>query len=126
MSLARVDLPLDNAAPGLQQGLDGKGVGDRNDPVGIAMQDQRRRESASSPELSRGRLGDRDELDDDRLIIRWQERDGPPVSQPTRNGFGSKVITRGLAHELEGTVDLDYRADGVVCTIDIPAPRALS
>ncbi|WP_156395941.1 hypothetical protein [Bosea sp. Leaf344] len=48
------------------------------------------------------------------------------MSQPTRNGFGSKVITRGLAHELEGTVDLDYRADGVVCTIDIPAPRALS
>lgn len=62
---------------------------------------------------------------DDRLIIRWQEKDGPPVSPPTRKGFGSKVITRGLAYELEGTVDLDYRADGVVCTIDIPAPGDL-
>ena len=33
------------------------------------------------------------------------------------------MIERGLAHELEGTVKLDYRLDGVVCTINIPAPR---
>ena len=59
----------------------------------------------------------------DRLILRWQEKDGPPVTPPTRKGFGSRVIERGLPHELEGTVDLDYRADGVACTIDIPAPR---
>jgi PAS domain S-box-containing protein len=62
----------------------------------------------------------------DRLVIRWQERDGPPVSKPARKGFGWQVITRGLAHELEGTVDLDYRADGVVCTISIPAPQGTS
>ena len=59
----------------------------------------------------------------DRLILHWQEKDGPPVTPPSRKGFGSRVIERGLAHELEGTVDLDYRADGVVCTINIPAPR---
>ena len=59
----------------------------------------------------------------DRLILRWQEKDGPPVTPPTQKGFGSRVIERGLAHELEGTVKLDYRLDGVVCTINIPAPR---
>jgi PAS domain S-box-containing protein len=59
----------------------------------------------------------------DRLILSWQEKNGPPVKPPTRKGFGSRVIERGLAHELEGKVHLDYRADGVVCTIDIPAPR---
>jgi two-component sensor histidine kinase len=57
----------------------------------------------------------------DRLILRWQEKDGPPVTPPTRKGFGSRVIERGLANELEGTVKLDYRLDGVVCTINIPA-----
>jgi PAS domain S-box-containing protein len=57
-----------------------------------------------------------------RLILRWREKDGPPVAPPSRKGFGSQVIERGLAHELEGTVHLDYRADGVICTIDIPAP----
>ena len=59
----------------------------------------------------------------DRLILRWQEKDGPPVTPPTRKGFGSRVIERGLPHELKGTVNLDYRMDGVVCTINIPAPR---
>ena len=57
-----------------------------------------------------------------RLILRWQERDGPPVTPPSRKGFGSRVIERGLALELKGTVHLDYRADGVVCTINFPAP----
>jgi PAS domain S-box-containing protein len=61
----------------------------------------------------------------DRLILRWQEKDGPPVTPPTRKGFGSRVIERGLPHELEGTVNLDYRVDGVVCTINIPAPRGV-
>lgn len=59
-----------------------------------------------------------------RLLLHWREKDGPRVSPPARKGFGSRVIERGLAHELGGEVDLDYRPDGVVCTIDIPAPSA--
>ena len=59
----------------------------------------------------------------DRLVLRWQEKDGPPVTAPSRKGFGTRVIERGLAHELGGTVHLDYRADGVACTINFPAPR---
>ena len=58
----------------------------------------------------------------DRLLLRWQEKDGPPVTPPSRKGFGSRVLERGLAHELAGTVQLDYRLDGVVCTMNIPAP----
>jgi PAS domain S-box-containing protein len=58
-----------------------------------------------------------------RLILIWHEKDGPPVTPPTRKGFGTRVIERGLAHELEGTVHLDYRPNGLVCTIDFPAPR---
>lgn len=59
--------------------------------------------------------------EDDRLHLCWQEKNGPPVTYPSRKGFGSRVIERGLAHELEGTVDLDYRTEGVVCTINFPA-----
>ena len=58
----------------------------------------------------------------ERLVLHWREKDGPPVTPPTRKGFGSRVLERGLAHELNGSVDLDYRAEGLVCTIDIPAP----
>ena len=55
-------------------------------------------------------------------MLRWRERDGPPVTPPTRKGFGSWVIERGLAHELGAKVTLDYLSLGLACTIDIPAP----
>jgi PAS domain S-box-containing protein len=57
-----------------------------------------------------------------RLILHWREKDGPPVTPPKRKGFGSRVMERGLAHELKGSVELDFRPAGLVCTIDIPLP----
>jgi PAS domain S-box-containing protein len=57
------------------------------------------------------------------LLLNWEEKDGPPVTAPAQKGFGSRVIERGLAHELEGTIHLDYRPDGLVCTMDIPLLR---
>ncbi|KQT14926.1 histidine kinase [Methylobacterium sp. Leaf399] len=55
-----------------------------------------------------------------RLTLRWQERKGPSVTTPTRRGFGTRMIERGLASELGGKVQIDYEPAGVVCTIDIP------
>lgn len=60
--------------------------------------------------------------DGNRLVLRWRERDGPPVTTPTHRGFGSWVIERGLAHELGAKVALDYPEHGLACTIDLPAP----
>jgi two-component sensor histidine kinase len=57
------------------------------------------------------------------LLLIWKEKNGPPVTPPAHKGFGSRVIERGLAHELEGTTHLDYRPDGFVCTMHIPLPR---
>ena len=57
-----------------------------------------------------------------RLILVWQERDGPRVEPRSIKGFGSQVIERGLAHELQAKVDLEFAPGGVVCTIDMPAP----
>lgn len=59
-----------------------------------------------------------------RLVLKWQEKDGPVVTPPAHKGFGSRVIERGLAHELAGSVHLDYRPDGLVCTMSIPVPGA--
>ncbi|WP_168076302.1 PAS domain-containing protein [Caulobacter sp. SSI4214] len=52
-----------------------------------------------------------------RLDLTWTERDGPPVSPPTRLGFGSRLIERGLAAELSGAATIDFQPDGVVCRI---------
>jgi two-component sensor histidine kinase len=57
---------------------------------------------------------------DERFRLRWEESGGPPVVAPTRNGFGSRMIERGLSIELQGDVRIDYRPQGVVCTIDAP------
>ena len=59
-----------------------------------------------------------------RLRMRWQERGGPPVSPPSRSGFGSRMIERGLANELGGDVRILYEPAGVVCTLDIPLEPA--
>ncbi|POR42426.1 HWE histidine kinase domain-containing protein [Methylobacterium sp. V23] len=57
-----------------------------------------------------------------RLILRWSEDGGPPVVAPTRTGFGSRLIERSLARELDGEVQLLFAATGVVCTIEAPVP----
>ena len=56
----------------------------------------------------------------ERLHLRWQESGGPVVVPPTRKGFGSRVIERGVPHELSAESRLDYDKEGVVCTIDMP------
>jgi two-component sensor histidine kinase len=58
----------------------------------------------------------------DRLQLIWEEVDGPPVAPPSRQGFGSRLIT-GLARELGGAVDLEYPTSGVVCRIDAALAR---
>lgn len=58
-----------------------------------------------------------------RLLLRWEETGGPPVTPPQRRGFGTRMIERGLARELRGKVLLQFPPAGVVCTIDVPAPR---
>lgn len=55
-----------------------------------------------------------------RFRLRWEERGGPPVSPPAHRGFGSRMVERGLSAELRGEARIDWRPEGVVCTIDAP------
>jgi PAS domain S-box-containing protein len=55
-----------------------------------------------------------------RFRLRWEESGGPVVSVPGHRGFGSRMIERGLAAELQGEARIDWRPAGVVCTIDAP------
>jgi two-component sensor histidine kinase len=50
----------------------------------------------------------------------WREEDGPPVvGVPSRRGFGSRMLERGLPAELGpgSAVELDYAADGFRASI---------
>jgi PAS domain S-box-containing protein len=55
----------------------------------------------------------------------WSEQDGPPVSNPTRTGFGRTVMERMIAATLGGTAALQFAAGGIVWTFACPARRAL-
>lgn len=52
------------------------------------------------------------------LRVSWRELDGPRVRPPTRRGFGSRMIERALADELQGHAEIDYRPDGIVFTAE--------
>ena len=43
--------------------------------------------------------------------------DGPVVEKPATRGFGSRLIEQAMAAEFGGEVTIDYKPDGLVCTI---------
>ena len=56
----------------------------------------------------------------ERLHLRWAETDGPPVHTPARRGFGTRLIERSLAHDLNGDVRIEFAPAGVRCSVDAP------
>lgn len=61
-----------------------------------------------------------------RLQLRWMEAGGPPVSPPTRKGFGHAVIERLTAASLHGTAELDWRPEGLRWTLEVPERSLMS
>ncbi|MBS0471571.1 MAG: PAS domain-containing protein [Proteobacteria bacterium] len=57
-----------------------------------------------------------------KLAIDWREQGGPPVSLPNKRGFGTRLLERSIAEELKGVAQIDYAAEGVHCTMEIPLP----
>jgi PAS domain S-box-containing protein len=55
------------------------------------------------------------------LILRWLETDGPPVNLPTRSGFGTRVMENMVRGQLKGEMCFDWRPEGLVCEVAIPA-----
>jgi two-component system CheB/CheR fusion protein len=55
------------------------------------------------------------------LVLKWTEQGGPPVRPPERTGLGSELIKRSLSFELGGRAEIDYRPEGLVATLAIPA-----
>ena len=60
------------------------------------------------------------------LCLEWREQGGPKVEPPRSKGFGSNLLERGLAYELGGTTDLDFRAEGLRCTMELPLSASLA
>ena len=55
------------------------------------------------------------------LIICWTETGAPNVTRPSREGFGTRVITMMIKKQLDGDVRFNWQPTGLVCIVDIPA-----
>ena len=54
-----------------------------------------------------------------RLKLSWSETDGPPVVASTRKSFGTRMMG-SLGQQLNGTVELAYKATGFQYLLDVP------
>jgi len=55
------------------------------------------------------------------LGLLWREHGGPPVTAPTRRGFGTMLVTRNLAAAFAGEIDLQFQSTGLTCRLRAPA-----
>ena len=58
-------------------------------------------------------------IEDGRMLLEWIETGGPPVEEPTRKGFGTRMIT-SLGQQLRGQVTLAYTPTGFTYTLNVP------
>ena len=63
--------------------------------------------------------------DDSTLLLKWQERDGPSVAAPSKQGFGTTLIQQSIqAHG--GDIVIIYGPDGVSCEMKLPLSQEMS
>lgn len=57
------------------------------------------------------------------FAFEWREHGGPPVTPPQSQGFGSTLLARIVAGELDGKVEHDFRPDGLHVRFTASLPR---
>jgi PAS domain S-box-containing protein len=60
----------------------------------------------------------------DHVALAWTERNGPAIPHPpTFEGFGSLLSRKSIAGQLGGTLDFDWRPEGLVVEMRLPTDR---
>lgn len=70
-----------------------------------------------------GKIGISVAQEGDQIVVHWRESGGPKVNgEPTAYGFGNRMIGRSVKSYLEGAVQYDWHADGLL--VEISASKA--
>ena len=56
---------------------------------------------------------------DDRVRLEWREKDGPTVGEPSREGFGTKLINSAL-RSFSGAAEAEFQSAGLVVSLGVP------
>lgn len=59
-----------------------------------------------------------------RLTLRWSESGGPTVIEPSRRGFGRRLIERNVIKDLRGTAEMRFEPTGLQCELTFPYDAA--
>jgi two-component system CheB/CheR fusion protein len=63
-------------------------------------------------------------VEQDELLLRWQERGGPPLDGPAMSeGFGSVLAHRTVTGQFGGRIDRDWRPEGLIVHLSLPLER---
>jgi PAS domain S-box-containing protein len=54
------------------------------------------------------------------VVFAWREFGAPRIAVEPKSGYGTRLIRELVPHELGGTVDLEFAAEGVSCRIEFP------
>jgi PAS domain S-box-containing protein len=60
--------------------------------------------------------------DEFRLV--WQEDGGPAVGTPAVTGFGTSMLSQAIEYQHEGSIELDWRKEGLICRMTLPLAKA--
>ena len=77
--------------------------------------------SAETGKIKVGWKMDSDGHEPRALLLSWVEEGGPPVTPPSRKGFGHIVFHHMIASSLNGKVAMEFAAEGLNWTVSIPA-----
>lgn len=60
--------------------------------------------------------------EDGQVLLDWTETAAAPVAEPTRRGFGGRLIERCVAHDLRGQATREMRPEGLRWHLRFPRP----
>jgi two-component sensor histidine kinase len=47
------------------------------------------------------------------LKLQWREQGGPPVAPPSRQGFGSRLISKAIGRRFNGKSEAEFAPEGL-------------
>lgn len=74
----------------------------------------------SAPE---GRVSVVTAVEDGEITITWKESGGPPVEQPRRTGFGTRLTDLSITDQLGGSITRDWAREGLQVQVRVAASR---
>lgn len=60
------------------------------------------------------------------LSLQWREQGLELYGQPTHQGFGTELLTRTLAYDLNAKTEFVLQSTGLVCSIEVPLARLVT